>query len=100
MVWPILISVAVTPRISAAIEAVDSSNETAASTPNAERIGFPFPFFLPRLSRGRGNASREQGCVGWAKERKRRAHHPRRARDGGHASLCPPYNALPRCLTG
>ena len=43
-------------------------------------------------------------CVGWAKERKRRAHHPSssKPRDGGHAEpasgarsrdpwLCPPY---------
>jgi hypothetical protein len=46
MVWPILISVAVTPRISAAMEALDNiTNETAPSAPNAalERIGFPSP---------------------------------------------------------
>ncbi|SFV10961.1 hypothetical protein SAMN05192541_116158 [Bradyrhizobium arachidis] len=30
--------------------------------------------------------------VGWAKARKRRAHHSRTYREsGGHASLCPPY---------
>src|SRR6186713_1240558 len=47
MVWPILISVAVTPRISAASEAAGHSRiETAPSAPNAlaKRIGFPSPF--------------------------------------------------------
>ncbi|MGY4294939.1 aspartate-semialdehyde dehydrogenase [Bradyrhizobium sp. i1.4.4] len=36
-----------------------------------------------------------EGVVGWAKARKRRAHHFSRAfkKDGGHASLCPPYGA-------
>ena len=31
--------------------------------------------------------------VGWAKERKRRAHHLSASElmDGGHATLCPPY---------
>src|SRR3954463_1133755 len=35
-------------------------------------------------------------AVGWAKERKRRAHHlsPIRVASGGHASLCPPYEAV------
>src|ERR1700761_5684848 len=32
-------------------------------------------------------------CVGWAKERKRRAHHLLcRVARGGHALLCPPYS--------
>ncbi|WP_234680611.1 hypothetical protein [Bradyrhizobium monzae] len=47
MVWPILISVAVTPRISAAMQAlVNVANETAQNAPNAaaERIGLPSPF--------------------------------------------------------
>ena len=36
--------------------------------------------------------------VGWAKERKRRAHHPspNSLRKGGHAPLCPPYSAIAR----
>ena len=43
MVWPILISVAVTPRISAAVEAADDvSNARALNAPNviSERIRF------------------------------------------------------------
>jgi hypothetical protein len=43
MVWPILISVAVTPRVSAAMQALNVTNETAQNAPNAavKRIGFP-----------------------------------------------------------
>jgi hypothetical protein len=37
-------------------------------------------------------AGREE--VGWAKARKRRAHHIHAARDGGLASLSPPYDGL------
>jgi hypothetical protein len=47
MVWPILISVAVTPRISAAMDGtVNVRNETAPSARNAaiKRIGLPSPF--------------------------------------------------------
>src|SRR5205807_9851733 len=57
MVWPILISVAVTPRISAAVRATGSSrNETAPSAPKAiaKRIGIPSPV----LSTARGGAER------------------------------------------
>src|SRR5206468_11329297 len=33
------------------------------------------------------------GTVGWAKARLRRAHHlSSSAKNGGHASLCPPYD--------
>src|SRR5947208_1769464 len=35
------------------------------------------------------------GHVGWAKARKRRAHLQVRSKDGGHASLCPPYYPPP-----
>src|SRR4051812_9415129 len=31
--------------------------------------------------------------VGWAKARLRRAHHLSLGTDGGHASLCPPYDS-------
>src|SRR6478735_2009973 len=36
-----------------------------------------------------------RNSVGWAKAHLRRAHHlsPIRAANGGHASLCPPYEA-------
>src|SRR3954453_10292972 len=57
MVWPILISVAVTPRISAAVEMVGSARRAtapSAANPAYERIGFA-PFFAPR-SGGRGAA--------------------------------------------
>jgi hypothetical protein len=39
-------------------------------------------------------------CVGWAKERKRRAHHQSlsKLQNGGHASLWPPYEAARREL--
>ena len=39
-----------------------------------------------------------EGCVGWAKARMRRAHHPstNAAAHGGHASLCPPYKLRTR----
>jgi hypothetical protein len=53
MVWPILISVAVTPRISAAMEGLDNiTNETAPSAPNAasERIGFPSLYWCDRAA--------------------------------------------------
>src|SRR6185369_8958775 len=46
MVWPILISVAVTPRISAGIAATGSIKQTTAPSapaPVTKRIGFPPP---------------------------------------------------------
>src|ERR1700688_4062702 len=48
MVWPILISVAVTPRISAAGEAAEASTATAPAmpTPETKRID-PLPRFIP-----------------------------------------------------
>jgi hypothetical protein len=50
MVWPILISVAVTPRISAASEPTGSANNASApSAPNplTKRIGLPSPLCRP-----------------------------------------------------
>src|SRR3981081_1713163 len=59
MVWPIRISLDVTPRISAAIEAVAPASTATTPRPptlEAKRIG-PLPFF------GRANAVSAKGTV-------------------------------------
>src|SRR5258708_16797932 len=75
MVWPILISVAVTPRISAASEATGQASTkanaaSALTTPNlvTKRIDAPSPFIWARSNGGRGRRgsaalSREHALV-------------------------------------
>src|SRR6478736_6984632 len=94
MVWPILISVAVTPRISAAVEAAgEASSASAPSTANfgIERIGTPPHLFLFDAQPGRPPSAKHAGALrGKPNDRDGCSKNAKARRDAGllHYSDC------------